>query len=92
MGVCYDGGTKVVLVNGAQAEWLGRFGNDPERLKLELIKAGTSLQPRSGTPIAAQVFRQLARAAADKLDRDKRYQSAAKANAKPAKPFKPSRW
>jgi uncharacterized protein YdaU (DUF1376 family) len=89
-GVCYDGKAKVALVNGTHAEWLERFG-DADRLNVALIQAGASLQPKSGTPIASQVFRHLARQAADKLDRDKRYEEATRRNAeKAAKPAKPT--
>jgi uncharacterized protein YdaU (DUF1376 family) len=90
-GVCYDGKSRVALVNGTHAEWLERFG-DADRLNVALIQAGVSLQPRSGTPIASQVFRHLARQAADKLDRDKRSQNAVNAKDQPAKPFKVSRF
>jgi uncharacterized protein YdaU (DUF1376 family) len=90
-GVCYDGKARVALVNGTHAEWLERFG-DADRLDVALIQAGVCLQPKSGTPIASQVFRHLARQAADKLDRDKRYEEATKRNAaKAAKPAMPSR-
>lgn len=68
-------GDRVELVNGTRAEWLERFKGDAQALDLALIQV--SLQPNSRTPIRQQVDRQLARMAAERHDRDQRYQAAA---------------
>ncbi len=70
----------VVLHNGLKAFWLEQFGGDEQRLSLALIQVRPYLQPNSGKPVEAQVGSQLARIAAEKRDRDKRYAAAAVAN------------
>jgi uncharacterized protein YdaU (DUF1376 family) len=74
----------VTLVNGERNFWLQEMGGDEQRLKLALIEVGSSVQWNSGRPVAAQVARQLARIARDTRDRDTRYQSTVRANAKPS--------
>jgi hypothetical protein len=75
-------GEKVELVNTTRVEWLERFKGDAQALDLALIQV--SIQPNSRTPIRQQVDRQLARMAAERHDRDQRYQAAAaRSNASP---------
>ncbi len=69
---------RVSLLNGSLSYWLERFGNDVERLELALIEAAGGVQPASRQPVKLQVERQLARFARDKLDKDQRYERAAK--------------
>lgn len=76
---------RLTLFNGLKAFWLEKFDNDEERLELALVQAAGFVQPNSTRPLEAQVSSQLARSAADKLDRDKRYAAAAKASGKPPK-------
>ncbi len=76
---------RIVLHNGTRARWLAKFGSE-ERLDLALTQAAGWVQPHSSRPLQAQVEAQLARAASDKLDRDVRYQIAAKSKAKSEKP------
>ena len=76
---------RIVLHNGTHAKWLAKFGTE-ERLELALMQAAGWVQPHSSRPLQAQVESQLARAASDKLDRDVRYQVAAKSKAKAEKP------
>lgn len=73
---------RLVLVNGVRAFWLEQFGGDVRRLDLALIQARGEIQPRSRAhSLQAQVERCLARLAADRVDRDKRYAKAAASNA-----------
>jgi hypothetical protein len=71
---------QVTLFNGLRQFWLEQFGNDGERLDLALIEVADQIQPNSMRPIEAQVGARLARIAAEKRDRDKRYQEAAQRN------------
>lgn len=76
---------RLTLFNGLKAFWLEKFDGDADRLDLALIQAAGFIQPHSTRPLEAQVSSQLARSAADKRDRDKRYAAAAKASGKPTK-------
>lgn len=67
----------IVLHNGTRAKWLAMFGGDADRLDLALTQAAGWVQPHSSRPLQAQVEAQLARAAAEKLDKDQRYAAAA---------------
>jgi hypothetical protein len=78
-GVRIERGT-ITLDDGNREFWLEMFGGDGERLDLALIQAFAYVQPNSPRPLAAQVGAQLARYAADRRDRDRRYQAAAVAN------------
>lgn len=69
---------QITLHNGLRQFWLDKFDGDAERLDLALMQAAGYIQPHSRKPIEAQVGAQLARAAADKLDRDKRYAAASR--------------
>lgn len=69
---------QITLHNGLRQFWLDKFDGDAERLDLALIQAAGYIQPHSRKPIEAQVGAQLARAVADKIDRDKRYAAAAR--------------
>lgn len=80
---------RLTLFNGLRQFWLERFDNDADRLDLALIQAAGFVQPHSTRPLEAQVSSQLARSAADKRDRDKRYAAAAKANPRQPKTDKP---
>lgn len=90
LGVIVSEGGTIKLTGDLLAFWLGQFGDNQQRLDLAL--RSVSIQPNSRTPIRAQVERQLSFRAADKLDRDQRYQAAAAANKPEKKPFRPSRW
>jgi len=76
---------RLTLFYGLKAFWLEKFDNDEERLELELTRAAAYVQPNSSRALEVQVSSQLARSAADKRDRDKRYAAAAKASGKPTK-------
>lgn len=69
-------GTLAVL-NGARAEWVGRFGGDEEAFDLALIQAANYVQPNNVKSIAVQIRSQLANIVARKRDQDKRYEAAA---------------
>lgn len=73
-------GGRIVLLNGLRQYWLDRFGGDADRLDLALIAAAPYVQENSRRPLEAQVSAQLARAVADKRDRDQRYAAAAQRN------------
>lgn len=72
----------LILNSAERADWLQRFGGDSERLDLALIQAVGYVQANSSRPLLIQVRTQLARYAADKRDRDRRYAEAAKQNGK----------
>jgi hypothetical protein len=78
--VAFENG-RLTLLNGLRQYWLDRFGGDAERLDLALIQAAGYVQENTRRPLEAQVSAQLARACADKLDRDKRYAAAAQRGA-----------
>lgn len=80
--VVTEAGT-VRLINGTRQFWLNEFGGDAKRLDLALLQV--SIQPNSRVPVLAQIGRQLGKQAAEKYDRDVRYQSAAAANQAKAK-------
>ena len=80
------------LFNGFKAEWLARFDGDEQRLSLALTKAAAFVQPYGLKSLDVQVSAQLAREISDKRDRDDRYNRAASQNAKPKKPFRPTRF
>jgi hypothetical protein len=71
---------RLTLCNGLRQTWLEQFGSDAERLDLALIEVAGRVQTASSRPLEAQVSSQLARIAADKRDRDKRYAEAAARN------------
>ena len=71
---------RITLDDGNRAFWLDAFGGDGQRLDLALIQAAAYVQPNGPRPLAAQVGAQLARSAAEKRDRDKRYRDAAATN------------
>ena len=71
---------RITLDAGNRAFWLDAFGGDGQRLDLALIQAAAYVQPNSSRALAAQVGAQLARSAAEKRDRDKRYRDAAATN------------
>lgn len=75
---------RLVLVNGLRQYWLDKFGGDAERLDLALIQAAAYVQQNSRKPLEAQVSAQLARACAEKIDRDKRYADASQRNGRRA--------
>ncbi len=89
-GIVIAEGGSVRLVNGTRQFWLDKFDGDAKRLDLALLQV--SIQPNSRVPVLAQIGRQLGRQAAEKHDRDVRYQSAAAANKPSPKKFVPSRW
>lgn len=64
---------KLELLNGFRAEWLERFGGNAERLDLAVMTAAAYVQPFGLKPLDVQVSAQLARHAAEKLDRDERH-------------------
>lgn len=75
---------QIQLADDLHALWLEKFDGDGERLDLALIQVAGFIQPNSHTrSLETQVSSQLARIAADKRDRDRRYQAAA--DAKPAR-------
>jgi hypothetical protein len=80
--VSLDNG-RIVLANGLRAYWLAKFGGDAERLDLALMQVAAYVQPASVRPLEAQVSAQLARIAAEKLDRDRRYERAVTSRAPP---------
>lgn len=90
LGVVVGEGGTVQLVGKTRDYWFAEFGRDAKRLDLALRQI--TIQPGSRIPVQSQVERALARQAADKLDRDQRYQSAATASKTIAKPVRPSRW
>lgn len=59
--------------------WSDKFGS-AEFLDLALIQAKPYIQPKSGRPLETQVSAQLARNLQNKLQGDKRYSDACKAN------------
>lgn len=71
---------EIELSDHERQYWLTRFGDD-ERLSLALVAAAPYVQENSRAPLLKQVRAHLARAAGEKLDRDKRHASAVKANA-----------
>lgn len=72
---------RLTIFNGLRQFWLEKFGGDSERLDLALTQAAGYVQPNSFKPLEAQVSAQLARMAAEKRDRDQRYERTAKRNA-----------
>lgn len=76
-GVVRNEAGSIALVNGTYLRWLEKFGNDAERLELALVTVSGEINITSRKPLAADVESRLARLLADKLDRDKRYASAA---------------
>lgn len=86
---------RIVLFNGERAEWLKKFGS-AERLDLALDQAAGWIQPNGSRPLLAQIRAQLARSLAEKIDRDKRAEKAAKPDHagmvfRPSR-FGPGRW
>ena len=84
-GVSFANGS-VQLHNGTRQRWLDQFDGDAKRLDLALIEIAGQIQPNSGRPISVQVEALLARKAGDKLDRDRRYASAARSSARTTAP------
>lgn len=80
LGVIVDPDGRVRLDGQARAEWLVKFKTD-DRLDLALDQV--VIQRASNVPVAAQVRKQLASQAANKLDRKENYDAAVRANAKP---------
>lgn len=68
---------QIRIVDDLWAFWLERFGGDAGRLDLALIEVAGRIQPNSSRPLEAQVSSQLARIAAERHDRDRRYAAAA---------------
>jgi hypothetical protein len=81
-GVTIDANGRLTLVNGERSFWLKKFDGDSERLDLALIQAAGYVQPNSSRPLQAQVAAQLSKICAEKVDRDQRYNRAARANGK----------
>lgn len=77
-GVRFENG-QVRLINGTRQLWVQRFGSE-ERLQIVLDGMIGKIRPRSGRPVEHQVIAILSEKAADKIDRDNRYQAAAKRN------------
>ena len=77
---------RVRLVNGTEAEWLQRFGDDREALDDALIEVAGYIQPMSRQPIKLQVERGLARIARERRERDQRYERAAARKPSPNRP------
>lgn len=73
---------EIVLSNGTRQRWLSEFDGDERALRLALTQAAGSVQPNSRQPLKLQIERVLARIAGERHDRDKRYASAARANAR----------
>lgn len=77
-GVRFENG-QVRLINGTRQLWVQRFGSE-ERLQIVLDGMIGKIRPRSGRPVEHQVITILSEKAAEKIDRDNRYQAAAKRN------------
>jgi hypothetical protein len=76
VNVKFDG-HRLEIFNEEFAHWLLKFDGDAERLELALMQAAAFIQPNSRRPLLTQVRQQLARAVAEKSDKDRRYATAA---------------
>jgi hypothetical protein len=74
---------RLIVCDEFRREWVERLGSE-ERFDLALVQAVVYIQPNSWRPLEAQLAAQLARSAADKLDRDARYAAASRKLQKPS--------
>lgn len=87
-GVTIAADGSIQLINGTRQRWLEAFDNDAKRLDLALIQIAGNLQTNSRQPIKAQIERQLAQQAANRLDGDRRYREAQERRDEAKKPIK----
>lgn len=80
-GVIRTEGGNIKLLNGTRQLWLDKFGNDASRLDAALLEISGAINDGSRKPLAADVQGRLGRILGQKIDSDRRYQSAVAANA-----------